>query len=175
MNATERLRKLLKERGAEYDDYIDTCTAWLKSERGYMAFADESDEDGLLSVELYLTPEQAVEATLGRGDYTYEQWRAISDAVAAAMQYAHDRAIEHPDKADPYWNLDEYVERVCAAAFGDDATMGRETCHMEWSLADNGWADHTCSNCGYVENTDVHVTLDWNFCPKCGARIKEAE
>jgi hypothetical protein len=20
------------------------------------------------------------------------------------------------------------------------------TCRMEWSLADNGWADHTCSN-----------------------------
>lgn len=113
MSETERLRKLLKERGVEYDDYIDTCTAWLKCERGYKAFANEF-EDGLLDVELYLTPEQAVEATLGR-----------------------------------------------------------ETCRMEWSLADNGWADHTCSNCGYVENTDVHITLDWNFCPNCGAPIEK--
>jgi hypothetical protein len=112
MTATERLRELLRERGVEYDDHFDTCTAWLKGEHGYMAFADEA-EDGLLSVELYLTPEQAVETTLGR-----------------------------------------------------------EPCRMEWSLADNGWADHTCSNCGYVKNTDIHVYLSWNFCPNCGAPIE---
>lgn len=50
--------------------------------------------------------------------YTYEQWREISNAIGDAMQYAHDRAIEHPDKADPLWNLDEYVNRVMVTAFG---------------------------------------------------------
>lgn len=53
--------------------------------------------------------------------YTYNQWKEISDAVAGAMEYAHDKAIEFPDKADPYWNLDEYVERVLKAAFGREA------------------------------------------------------
>ena len=49
--------------------------------------------------------------------YTYNQWREISEAVADAMQYAHDKAIEHPDKADPLWNMDEYVDRILDAAF----------------------------------------------------------
>lgn len=45
-------------------------------------------------------------------EYTYEEWRDISNIIGDAMQYAHDRAIEFPDKADPFWNLDEYVNRI---------------------------------------------------------------
>ena len=44
-------------------------------------------------------------------------------------------------------------------------------CYFKWSLADNGWADHTCSKCGFVENTDIHVRLDWNYCPNCGRKV----
>lgn len=51
------------------------------------------------------------------------------------------------------------------------ATLGPGTCRYEWSLADNGWADHTCSACGFCENTDIHVSLGWNYCPNCGARV----
>lgn len=38
-----------------------------------------------------------------------------------------------------------------------------------WELADNGWADHICSKCGYTINTDVHVIVDYNYCANCGA------
>ena len=55
-----------------------------------------------------------------------------------------------------------------------EATLGRGTCRFEWSLADNGWADHTCSECGYRENTDIHVSLGWNYCPNCGAKVVDA-
>lgn len=41
-----------------------------------------------------------------------------------------------------------------------------------WRLADNGWADHICSECGFTENTDIHVYLDWKYCPMCGAYMK---
>lgn len=44
--------------------------------------------------------------------------------------------------------------------------------YWKWSLADNGWADHTCSVCGFVKNTDIHVTLSWRECPKCGSKMK---
>lgn len=37
-----------------------------------------------------------------------------------------------------------------------------------WRLAENGWADWICSNCGWTENVDIHVTLDYKFCPYCG-------
>lgn len=40
-----------------------------------------------------------------------------------------------------------------------------------WRFADNGWADWICPECGFVENTDVHVTLGYLYCPKCGTRL----
>lgn len=41
-----------------------------------------------------------------------------------------------------------------------------------WQLADNGWADNICSVCGYTINDDIHVHVDYNFCPNCGADMK---
>ena len=38
-----------------------------------------------------------------------------------------------------------------------------------WKLADNGWVDHICSECGYTENTDIHVSVGYRYCPNCGA------
>lgn len=49
--------------------------------------------------------------------YSYDQWRDISSAVADAMEYAHDKAIEHGAAADPLWDMDTYVNRIIAAAF----------------------------------------------------------
>lgn len=40
-----------------------------------------------------------------------------------------------------------------------------------WELADNGWADHICSVCGFTKNTDIHVRVGWRYCPNCGARM----
>ena len=48
----------------------------------------------------------------------------------------------------------------------------RKTGHWIYRFADNGWADHICSECGHVENTDVHVHLDWKYCPYCGAKME---
>lgn len=45
----------------------------------------------------------------------------------------------------------------------------------KWKLADNGWADTTCSNCGHVWNMDVHMYLDYDYCPYCGAMMDEEE
>lgn len=39
-------------------------------------------------------------------------------------------------------------------------------------FSDNGWMDHICSNCGYTINTDVHVVIDYNFCPGCGSPMQ---
>ena len=43
-----------------------------------------------------------------------------------------------------------------------------------WALADNGWADHICSECRYTINTDIHVRLgsEYNHCPRCGADMR---
>ena len=38
-----------------------------------------------------------------------------------------------------------------------------------WECADNGGADHICSECRYTINTAFHVTVDDEHCPRCGA------
>lgn len=71
MSATEHIRALLDQRGVEHIDYggrghddeTGKPATWWSSEQGECA-AIQRDDD-LLTVEAHLTPEQAVEATLG--------------------------------------------------------------------------------------------------------------
>ena len=39
-------------------------------------------------------------------------------------------------------------------------------------LSENGWADHICPVCGWSKCTDVHVSLKYNYCPKCEADMR---
>lgn len=70
-SATDELRHLLDERGVEHYDGTE-CTLWdyeqtSESTGCYRCSADEI-RDGFVNVWMHhLTPEQAVEATLGRG------------------------------------------------------------------------------------------------------------
>ena len=45
--------------------------------------------------------------------------------------------------------------------------------HGRWviEMDDMGWLKHTCPDCGYVKRTDIHVSLGWNYCPNCGAKM----
>ena len=52
-------------------------------------------------------------------------------------------------------------------------TANRPQGEWLWQLADNGWADHICSVCGYTKNTDIHVSLNWSYCPNCGADMRK--
>lgn len=115
MTATDIFRAMLDERGVEWREVSPNKTKWRHGGIEYVATNAWPRNDATrtkLVLHAMLTPEQAVEATMGMGE-----------------------------------------------------------CRYEWSLADNGWADHTCSACGYVENTDIHVGLGWNFCPNCGAKV----
>lgn len=66
MTATDELCKLLDERGVEWSS-IGGDTAWEDS-RGWTATAEADSVDGsMVYVTALMTPEQAIEATLGRG------------------------------------------------------------------------------------------------------------
>ena len=41
-----------------------------------------------------------------------------------------------------------------------------------WILTIEDWNKWTCSECGFSERTDIHVTLGYNYCPKCGAKME---
>lgn len=77
MTATEELRRLLDERGVEYDEaaaVISGVVATFWHDRnGYPCSAIEGADDiqdGKLSVQALLIPAQAADATLGRGTTT---------------------------------------------------------------------------------------------------------
>ena len=37
-----------------------------------------------------------------------------------------------------------------------------------WRLAENGWAETYCKNCGWTKNHDIHSDINYKFCPECG-------
>lgn len=47
-----------------------------------------------------------------------------------------------------------------------------ETGHWIYTLED--WNKWECSECGFTKRTDVHVSIGYDYCPKCGVKmIKE--
>lgn len=71
MTATDELRALLDERGVEWEDMSALgflATLWHGEDAACTALEGADDiPHGKVSVQACLTPEQAVEATLGRG------------------------------------------------------------------------------------------------------------
>ena len=69
MTATDELRRLLDERGVEHRDHNDWATTWLTPDSCQAtACEDYAVKDWLRLEVVCITPAQAVEATLGRGE-----------------------------------------------------------------------------------------------------------
>ena len=64
-SSTEVLRRLLDERGVEWGDdgYPTTCTVWVANGATWHGLW----RDDCIELIAHLTPEQAIDATLGRG------------------------------------------------------------------------------------------------------------
>lgn len=88
MTPTERLRELLDERGEEYEltGWSNGAAVWWKDCGGVTWRAHDNDEDGLLSLYAYssVTPEQAIAATLGRGEC--DRLRAENDKLRELVE-----------------------------------------------------------------------------------------
>ena len=73
--ATDELRRMLDERGVEWWQSANTLgcvfTRWYSPLFGDEVCAMENGEEGLVLFDHYLTPEQAIAATLGRGTCEY--------------------------------------------------------------------------------------------------------
>ena len=44
-----------------------------------------------------------------------------------------------------------------------------------WNLEIEDWNKWTCSECSFCERTDIHVSLGYNYCPNCGAKMVETQ
>lgn len=94
-----------------------------------------------------------------------------TDDVFTRKEYIErDAAIKAIESVpDGNWRSIRYAKEVKAIPAADVAPVrhGR----WKWEFADNGWANHICSECGYTKNTDIHVRLGYHYCPNCGARM----
>ena len=121
MTATDELCKLLDERGVEWSS-IGGDTAWEDS-RGWTATAEADSVDGsMVYVTALMTPEQAIEATLGPRE------QPPYDELIEALR--RDWDIEASwDGLRRFWYVgltDEGVRKRDER----EATLGRETCRI---------------------------------------------
>ena len=82
MSATDTIRAMLDERGVEWsatDTYRLLVTSWNDASGHSWAFMEHRDGSFSKLTAYHLTPEQAIEATLGRGEN--EQLRKERDAL----------------------------------------------------------------------------------------------
>ena len=86
MTATDELRRLLDERGVEWWQSANTLgcifTRWYSPIFGDEVVAMENGEEGLVVFDHYLTPEQAIAATLGSCNCSNSERTSDSDATA---------------------------------------------------------------------------------------------
>ena len=210
MTPTNEIRAKLDELGIEHYDHengeplrdlseagTDPATSWCMGGANVCAVPNKQGTFDLWID--HCTPEQAIAATVGARDYTYDEWRAINEAVGDAMEYAHEHAVMYPDKADPLWNIDEYVNRVLEVAYGPkDATTGAGTCRNIAELNREGVSGYffVCSECGLAVHADRDINKtnytcrkpdgsidlrtfnsggEYKFerCPRCGRKVTE--
>lgn len=166
MTATDELRKLLDERGVDWTNpnsiLRDDMTSWVANGFDYDAF-EVADGTLVLSAAHQddLTPEQAIEATLGPRE------QPPYDELIEALR--RDWDIEASwDGLRRFWYVgltDEGVRKRDER----EATLGRGECHEV--IVDKYWRG--CGNCGYVWEYmyGIGKCTRPNFCPRCGAKV----
>lgn len=95
MTATDTIRAMLDERGVEYRTHGMTDRTWF--DVGYISWFVIERENGGIAVEaVFLTPEQAIEATLGRGECEQEEhgWSTEGDHARVWLTCGHDCMVE---------------------------------------------------------------------------------
>ena len=146
MSATDELRRMLDERGVEYESISDTCT--------YVGETQLTEyEPGIVGLQMRnLTPEQAIAATLGGSTLTaHDVWEAIGNHGVSQLQAIADElnAVMGGGECEAY--RDEYGVWHCSSCEkGADKITGSDGALESWN---DSWPP--------------------NFCPMCGARIRK--
>lgn len=92
----------------------------------------------------------------------------LIDADAIRKKYKHELTRTY---------LDDYAKGFQSglnAATGEHAPVIDAVSvvrHGRWMLAIEDWNRWTCSVCGWSKRTDSHVSLGYNYCPHCGAKM----
>lgn len=175
MSATDELRTLLDERGVEWRGGLPTET--IVKEPIDALYVERPDGRMHVYFRSYLTPEQAVAATLGRGMLTADDVRDLielhSDASGGNGCDFHNGAYVAI--------ADELNAMLGSSNCTNNERTG--TCIADetdiWECICDGIGRYgkrvtvhvmECSECGH---TYEHVNGDYEFCPHCGRRVVE--
>ena len=98
-----------------------------------------------------------------------EKWSIVNrliDIENEFQQYKPFHGFEHA-----------MYRKICEAEIAIGKTQTADVApvvHGQWitEFDDLGWLKHTYTVCGYTKRTDVHVSLGWNYCPNCGAKME---
>ena len=148
MSATDELRRLLDERGVEYEaERIDSSNYFTWGENDCYSYTEYPDGTVLRIWDC--TPEQAIAATLGNSTLTAD------DVLNAVYKHgAHWQAI-----------ADEL-----------NATLGRGTCRS--TTHDDAWCFACSECGKSFPRNELHLAHNHgeiNYCPNCGARVERRE
>lgn len=154
MSVTDELRRLLDERCVKYDeitkgnttlfrfDYCDSCDDYMHSIAITGACISAYSD--------YLTPEQAIAATLGN--------ELNPDGLPVGLTILEDGELLN-------WRGENYVRQ-------------RGECEMTETEIEDTCGEHyvyltewTCSECGYA-STSLYSDERPKFCKECGAKVK---
>ncbi len=96
MSATDELCRLLDERGVEWT--YDGTVSFSDGKHWFHAWAYN---DGAMCVSMgYLTPEQAIEATLDRGECHVKAAKKIGDLFGFSLSCGHSMVNPFDDRPD---------------------------------------------------------------------------
>ena len=174
MTATDDLRRLLDERGVEWEDHsgsIEQRTVY-RTPNGW-CYVSTANDKWLSYVEYHdMTPSQAIDATLGAEDaYTRED---VEGAFVSGYSLG-----SLPVGSDPQWDQNEQTVDEHMAELGwvrkDAATLGRGTCHAVFEVdamsEDDRIGEFVCSECGETFG-DGRDRVP-RYCPNCGRKVVE--
>ena len=112
-----------------------------------------------------LISEQAVIDTVSEWLYDKNRNESIEDMVKAIPS---TEPIYYPPCEDCHKKMNKIRKAY-------DKIQSAEPKTGHWILSIEDWNKWTCSECGYSERTDIHVSLGYDYCPKCGARMFEPQ
>ena len=172
---TDKLRAMLDERGIEHFDHengeplrdlseagTDPATSWRMGDASVCAVPNKYG-----TFDLWIdncTPEQAIAATVGRGNLTAEQ---VREAIMSADRW------RKPMGDTGMTNTHLIIRDDGWQAIADElnAMVGVGTCELINAADDlgEGTSSCMCSKCGYTALDDWWD--EFKHCPNCGARL----
>lgn len=173
MTTTEYLRKLLDERGVEWEalpdqqegEFTITATRWHDRDGGLLTMCIDDETGNTWDFFWLPTIEQAVDATLGTTDELDEKTMTVLHGRLNAAMLALERANED---AEARINAVSDAHEVLSAA----EEMRRGTCRNVYEKG-----HFKCSECGHYTQTRMVYRdgepADPRYCPNCGRVVKQ--